>query len=91
MFTSGLFSLNCSAAAVLSGATVDEPSMVIVPDRFDALEPPVVSAESLLPQAARVSEPPATARAASDAYMRRDVIVVSLGFIRVAPQGMGST
>jgi hypothetical protein len=43
--------------------------------------------ESLLPQAASVSEPPATARAASDAYMRRDFIWVSLEIVGEAPHG----
>ena len=48
--TSGLSSLNSSAAASVSGATVLEPSMRIVPERSPP--PPLSILSSLLPHAA---------------------------------------
>ncbi len=55
--TSGFSSLNSSAAACANGATVEEPSMAILPDRSPPPPPPLPEAElsSSPPQAATPS------------------------------------
>jgi hypothetical protein len=70
--TSGFSSLNSSAAACANGATVEEPSMAILPDRPSPEPPPE------LPEAVPSSEPPqAVAPSASaSAHAGRSILEV---------------
>ena len=53
MLTSGFSSLNSSAAASANGCTVDEPSMVIEPERPLAVSPPLAPVGRVVVVAAR--------------------------------------
>jgi hypothetical protein len=65
--TSGFSSLNSSAAACANGATVEEPSMAILPDSSPPPEPPEPELPEAVPSSSSPHAPSPSASAAATA------------------------